>query len=317
MTVKLDREFHVVKGIQYKQGLVPAMLISTQHKQQWLDSEASKPETKASANPLPKVTPTATSPKAPIAATVAGTGSPAEAPAPVTAAASIPAARTAGAAPLAVKKGFLNSAKTSLYPETVKFKGAAASSANPTGDILLPSSAASNLARAEPPAAAPAQQSQVKAAGIQDLGEVKSIPREVSAKGSDSAVKGRDKEKQKPAAAGADLRAVSSSVRRKETAPSPPPTTTTTTTTILPDAAAGASSSKAPSYTVKERGHVSMGDLEPLREKIASNRSGCPPFLPSSAADSSFFVRPSEIVYTIHLPLVNKASQVVLDVSER
>jgi hypothetical protein len=27
--------------------------------------------------------------------------------------------------------------------------------------------------------------------------------------------------------------------------------------------------------------------------------------------------RPSEIVYTIHLPLVNKASQVVLDVSER
>jgi hypothetical protein len=40
-------------------------------------------------------------------------------------------------------------------------------------------------------------------------------------------------------------------------------------------------SSKAPSYTVKERGHVSMGDLEPLREKIASNRSGYPPFFPS------------------------------------
>ena len=270
MTVKLEREFHVVKGIQYKQGLVPAMLISTQHKQQWLDSEASQAATEvagARSPPAAARAPATTdsSPK-PAAAAAVGSASPAAAPA---------TARASGAASPAVKKGFLNSAKTSIYPETVKFKGsvAAANAAKSTADILLPSSAAAVPPQAEAPAAAAPAQQQKKATGIQDLGEVKSAPREDPPKGSDSAVKDREKEKPKPIAAGADMRAVSSSVRRKDTAPpSLPPSVPAASTPSQRTAEAPTSSSKAPSYTVKERGHVSMGDLEPLREKICSSR---------------------------------------------
>ena len=206
MTVKLELEFHVVKGIQYKQGLVPAMLISTQHKQQWLDSEASQAATEvvgARSPPAAARAPATTdsSPK-PAAAAAVGSASPAAAPA---------TARASGAASPAVKKGFLNSAKTSIYPETVKFKGsaAAANAAKSTADILLPSFAAADPPQAEAPAAAAPAQQKKKATGIQDLGEVKSAPREDPPKGSDSAVKDREKEKPKPKpiAAGADMRA--------------------------------------------------------------------------------------------------------------
>ena len=278
MTVKLERDFHVVKGIQYKQGLVPAMLISTQHKQQWLDSEASQAATEvvgARSPPAAARAPATTdsSPK-PAAAAAVGSASPAAAPATT---------RASGAASPAVKKGFLNSAKTSIYPETVKFKGsaAAANAAKSTADILLPSSAAADPPQAEAPAAAAPAQQKKKATGIQDLGEVKSAPREDPPRDSDSAVKDREKEKPKPIAAGADMRAVSSSVRRKDTAPSLPPSVPEASTPSQRTAEAPTSSSKAPSYTVKERGHVSMGDLEPLREKICSSRLVVYPCSPS------------------------------------
>ncbi len=46
--VQLDRDFHVVKGIQYKEGAIPTMLIATASKDTWND----KTETKT--KPAPK-----------------------------------------------------------------------------------------------------------------------------------------------------------------------------------------------------------------------------------------------------------------------
>ena len=56
--------------------------------------------------------------------------------------------------------------------------------------------------------------------------------------------------------------------------------------------------SKAPTYTLLERGIVSMGDFETLKSRNTSTR-------------------PSELVCRISVPLVTKASVMVLDVAER
>ena len=56
--------------------------------------------------------------------------------------------------------------------------------------------------------------------------------------------------------------------------------------------------SKAPTYTLLERGIVSMGDFETLKSRNTS-------------------IRPSELVCRISVPLVTKASIMVLDVAER
>lgn len=56
--------------------------------------------------------------------------------------------------------------------------------------------------------------------------------------------------------------------------------------------------SKAPTYTLLERGIVSMGDFETLKSRNTSTR-------------------PSELVCRISVPLVTKASLMVLDVAER
>lgn len=55
---------------------------------------------------------------------------------------------------------------------------------------------------------------------------------------------------------------------------------------------------EVPKYTVKERGHISMGDFENLNTAARSNR-------------------PSELVYRIELPKISKASAIVLDIAER
>ena len=62
--------------------------------------------------------------------------------------------------------------------------------------------------------------------------------------------------------------------------------------------AASESGLEVPRYTMKERGHVSMGDFESMNTTARSNR-------------------PSELIYRVELPRITKASQIVLDIAER
>jgi hypothetical protein len=55
---------------------------------------------------------------------------------------------------------------------------------------------------------------------------------------------------------------------------------------------------EVPKFTVKERGHISMGDFENVNATARSNR-------------------PNELVYRIELPKITKASAIVLDIAER
>ena len=70
-------------------------------------------------------------------------------------------------------------------------------------------------------------------------------------------------------------------------------TTTDTPVTVLVNGV----EHQVPKYTMKERGHISMGD-----------------FNANSTAKSS---RPSELVYKVELPKIAKASDIVLDIAER
>lgn len=65
-----------------------------------------------------------------------------------------------------------------------------------------------------------------------------------------------------------------------------------------PLVAASESGLEVPRYTMKERGHVSMGDFESMNTTARSNR-------------------PSELIYRVELPRITKASQIVLDIAER
>jgi hypothetical protein len=55
---------------------------------------------------------------------------------------------------------------------------------------------------------------------------------------------------------------------------------------------------EVPKFSVKERGHISMGDFENVSTTARSNR-------------------PNELVYRIELPKITKASAIVLDIAER
>jgi hypothetical protein len=40
--VKLDRQFHVVKGVSYKEGVVPTMMLAVANKDAWKEKEGKK-----------------------------------------------------------------------------------------------------------------------------------------------------------------------------------------------------------------------------------------------------------------------------------
>ena len=104
------------------------------------------------------------------------------------------------------------------------------------------------------------------------------------------------------------MKEVSSSARRKTDPPTKAPTNAAATATAATSACstaaedAGVGGVETPRFSVKERGHVSMGGFERLTS-------------PSQAAAASS--RPSELVYRIELPRVAKASQIALDIAER
>jgi len=70
---------------------------------------------------------------------------------------------------------------------------------------------------------------------------------------------------------------------------------------LLPQPSTDTDGLETPAYTVKERGHISMGDFE------AFNGSSSNPI-------SS---RPGELIYSFQLPKISKASLIVLDIAER
>lgn len=130
--VKLDREFHIVKGVSYKQGLVPTMMIALANKDAWNPKKSEVKEVKeavtkpSSSVKVKKADPPASSPDD--ANKVVPPVPPAAATNTVDAAseqAKKTQSKKAGATPV-IKKGFLNSSKSSLYPEkipTIRPKG--------------------------------------------------------------------------------------------------------------------------------------------------------------------------------------------------
>ena len=284
------------------------MLINTQHKEQWDGKEAvpatvdsttgaSKSSSKEPLLPLSQSTsplpPTSKSPSLVAASAASSDVKPAPKSQPnasaspaVTPDGNTPTTKpstTTAAAPLAVKKGFLNTAKTSLYPETVKFKTASppssSSSSTAAKDILLPSASPVD----ETPFPPPLTSNNTPNAGIQVLGDNNNnnntIRQQQGGKDiSDKVSKEKDKPKEDRPLNGADLRAVSSA-RRSDKPPASAPATAPSSILEPPNQAAKTSNNtnhsngKTPQYTMKERGHISMGDFQPLREKVASNRS--------------------------------------------
>jgi hypothetical protein len=225
----------------------------------------------------------------------------------------------------AIKKGFLNSSKSEIYGDKLTTIRAPAKRADgSTGSIsLVDRSSAEEGDRAAAGLSIPTSATAAKKgkdSGNSLIQEVKpgSQPAVGSAPASSTA--GANKPVTRSAGTAAGLTAVSTTKR------APPPTPAISTsqealaspsghrdiTVTSPsgsdiadaDAAFAASLAAAenglevPKFTVKERGHISMGDFENVNTTARSNR-------------------PNELVYRIELPKIAKASAIVLDIAER
>lgn len=117
MTVRLDRKYHVVKGTTYKEGQVLTMMIVTQNKETWNNTNTDSPAHNNNEVPSGKKAamdpPASAAEEVPALVSVNEPPIPEPAPAPVPTPAPVPAAKK----PPAIKKGFLTSSKSTLYPE--------------------------------------------------------------------------------------------------------------------------------------------------------------------------------------------------------
>ena len=310
---KVAKEYHVLKGVTYKSGQISTMLVdSAAKKQQWNDKDV-QAKMQGSLS-------TASS-------TAVNTNQPNGSRSTVTSSSSITSGSTKPkvVAEPAIKRGFLNNAKTTVYPESVSAKDKSAVKKPGSGpNILLPGHLPTQADSPPPPIAPPeSRRSLVQELQPSEIKEKKAstttgngsdiAPANSAAAGFGGLMHERATTSKKAAPAAAtsaveNSQSLQSKITVTDDKISSSPSSSSSSkgaaddTTPAPvtsgDNTATAAALKRPGYSLVERGVVSMGDFESLRAKVTVNR-------------------PAELVCKLEVPLVVKASEMVLDVSER
>jgi hypothetical protein len=246
----VDPDFHILKGVTYKSGQVPAMLIDVSAKNETWDAKRSAPGGKASTSaqkaeasqpPLRcEVIPTPTPDEVATTANAPTSAAPA---APVSKpAAHATTVKTGAGKGLAMQKGFLSkSAHKPLYPE---------GSSEGSGSVQPPAPPSNPLISEVKPGTAPK-------------------PAPAPSNPSASA----------PTSAPSTVPGLVERRSRRTTAPSasphPPASTASAATATAEATSSEAVDPKAPKYHIKERGVISMGDFEGVTKAarvVSSNR---------------------------------------------
>ena len=302
----IAKEYHVLKGVTYKSGQISTMLVdSAAKRQQWNDKDI---QTSTQA-PLSTAKTTAVNNTNSSTVVTSGSG--------ITSGSIKPKA----VAEPAIKRGFLNNAKTTVYPESVSAKDKSAVKKLGSGpNILLPGHLSAQAeSPSSPIASTDNRRSLVQELQPSEIREKKtSTSGPVTANGSDLAPatnataagfgglmheRATTSKKIAPAATpavetsqslGSQVLSTGDNVLSSSSSSS---SSSSKDATVTSDGNAAAAS-KRPGYSLVERGVVSMGDFESLRAKVTVNR-------------------PAELVCKLEVPLVVKASEMVLDVSER
>jgi hypothetical protein len=274
----VDPDFHILKGVTYKSGQVPAMLIDVSVKKETWNAKqnmsAQQAQQKVESSPPLRceVIPTPTPDEVVTTAKESGQTSAASA-----SAASMPSSKPAAHATtvktgagkgLAIQKGFLTkSAHKPLYPEGSSEGGGGLTPAAPPTNPLI---------------------SEVKPGTVPKL-----VPANPSAAAASSAPASV------PGLVERASRRTDSSTSSHPPIPAPALSAAGAPTAAPPSEATA--DPKVPKYHMKERGVISMGDFEGVAKAariVSSNR-------------------PAELVCTFELPKVIKASMIQLDISER
>jgi hypothetical protein len=315
--VQIDRDFHVVKGISYKEGQIPTMLIATASKNAWDEKKEKKNESTTGITSMKSPTkpgeissgikhkndpPASTSDdeKPPAKTTVAK-------PAAVSSdsnsstTASSPAKPSTKAAP-AIKKGFLVNAKNKpgLYDEKIQ--------------TIRPRNQPESISPVPPPSSAIHEEKDSKKSQEEEL--IKKLNNSLSFDGS------KPTEAAKPITDN-ELKAVATKRREKPVessssvpVPAPvkpivsekpkiveevkqPPVVVEKKKKDEEKEKAAVGGPVEPVVVCKHREEIALGDFQGMQHEIV--KSG----------------RPNELVYEIQLPLVTAPSKIVLDVAEQ
>ena len=257
------QEHHILKGVSYKSGQIPAMLIDKATREEKWESPASASSaasapSKSVAAPLPAA-PSPIQAKSKVE-TKGGSGSaPIAVPEEVQPEPVKPAAHSTTVKTPAIRKGFLqNSKHEPIYP-TGSSEGGQAAPPQPPHNPLI-----SEIEPGSRPSAAAVIESRqrkepLRGPAVDSSNPVSDLKEKVTVRKASVPAEGE------------------------------------------PSAVDAVVNEKAPVFRIKERGIISMGDFEGVSQSamlVASNR-------------------PAELVVTIELPKVTKASKVQLDVSER
>lgn len=281
MKVTLDREYHIVKGVSYKEGRVPTMLVAVSAKENWKGTSSTPASTASSpASTVGKKEPVSSGKSR--GSTAAGSddsnavSAASSSPPPPSVPSSSSVSKTkiirheAGAM---LRKGFLNAAANagvSLYPDKIP-------TVRPRGGPHAPTLPLDGESDAP---------SAVSGAKVSLLDGTALMP---PVRGSSDNM---------------GMKAVSSRPRHappssNDVGDDEPPTLTTTTQEGAVSNGIGAPA--VPRVITKHREEASLGDFN----------------LASSATNTPTINRPKELVYEIQLPMVTVPSKIVLDVSER
>jgi hypothetical protein len=250
--VTLVQEHHVLKGVSYKSGQIPAMLIDkATREEKWEGPSTGASPSPSAAAPTPKADVAVAEEKKETNSggniSAAPSASPEEVqPQPVK-----PAAHSTTVKTPAIRKGFLqNSKHDPIYPAGSS-EGGPGKTAPPQNSLISEIEPGSR-----PPASEPKRPKDTRGPVVDSSNPVSDLKEKVTVR--------------------------KTAVESESTSADP-------------------GSEKAPVFRIKERGIISMGDFDGVSQSamlVASNR-------------------PAELVVTIELPKVTKASKVQLDVSER
>lgn len=277
--VQLERKFHIVKGIKYKEGQVLTMMIASQHKESWKSSSPSGSSSNIS--PSTESSTTVSSgkkssiveagmddqPKGDKTSSINPTSKGNTSEATTTAKPSTPKKPVS----TGLRRGFLNSPKASLYPEKIP-------TIRPSGSGGSSSAAPSS----------PNPQQSIGTVVDNESNKVSTAAVASMLKPNASSASGNQKE---AAVSDADLKAVSS---KKITRASESTTQQSSVVSSSPQSEGPVK----PLVVCKHREDVTLGDLDGIK---------------SQQVHSS---RPNELIYEIQLPLVSSANNIALDLSE-
>ena len=272
---KISREYHIIKGVQYKSGQIATMLISTSSKKEWANNDGKSGTSSVLTSKIQSDKEDVTTMKSTVTTGVSPSTL-------ITSPASVPSQQNIVVSKTkepSIKKGFLNNAKSTIYPESVKAKRPVPETNKSISLTPTPSSSTSQTATTASTAkSSTATKSLIeevslplppkisvpkteKTDHLAALGLVERQTMKVVAEApqslSDKATVGTARESLQPT----NLPSYS------------PPSSSEVLSLERGNASSSQSiSSKCPVHSLVERGLVSMGDFEALKAKVFVNR---------------------------------------------